>query len=128
MSDSADVASTAAEIAAHFRGAIAAGLLADGERLPTVRQVAADMRVAPGTAARAFRLLEADGLIVSRIGSGTRVAPGVAALPLEVMRRLRALVEAAQLAEVDAEQLLAVLATVWRESVQADPAEKPAEK
>lgn len=122
MSDSSDPAGTAADIAAHFRGAIASGLLADGERLPSVRQVAADMSVALGTAARAFRILEADGLIVSRIGSGTRVAPGVAVLPLEVMRRLRALVESAQLAQVDQEQLHAVLTTVWRQNSLADPA------
>jgi len=60
---------------------IVAGVLAEATRLPTVRQLAADLRIAPGTVARAYKELEAEGLVKTRRGAGTRVAPGQA-LPL----------------------------------------------
>jgi DNA-binding transcriptional regulator YhcF (GntR family) len=44
------------------------------ERLPPVRQLAADLRLATGTVARAYRELEQAGHVVSRRGGGTRVA------------------------------------------------------
>ena len=54
---------------------IVSGTLAGGERLPAVRQLAGDLRVAPGTVARAYKELETAGLLVTRRGAGTRVAP-----------------------------------------------------
>lgn len=54
---------------------IESGALAGGERLPTVRQLAGDLRVANGTVARAYRELESAGLVVTRRAAGTRVAP-----------------------------------------------------
>lgn len=104
---------TADAIAAHFRGVIAAGILADGERLPTVRQTAGDAGVALGTAARAYRTLEAEGLIETRIGSGTRVARGASGLPKPVAQRLRALVADAQDHGLSVAELQAALAAVW---------------
>ena len=55
---------------------IVSGALAGGQRLPAVRQLAGDLRVAPGTVARAYKELETAGLLVTRRGAGTRVAPG----------------------------------------------------
>lgn len=55
---------------------IAAGALPAGTRLPTVRDLAADLGVAVGTAVRAYRELESAGLVVSRRRTGTVVAPG----------------------------------------------------
>lgn len=52
---------------------IRTGDLSDGQRLPTVRQLAADLRVAPGTIARAYSSLEAEGLVRSQRSRGTRV-------------------------------------------------------
>jgi GntR family transcriptional regulator len=56
---------------------ILGGLLAPGHKLPSVRQLAADLRLAAGTVARAYTELEADGLIqASRTGTRVRaVAP-----------------------------------------------------
>jgi DNA-binding transcriptional regulator YhcF (GntR family) len=54
--------------------AIAAGTLTSGERLPTVRAFAADLDVAPGTVARAYRELEAAGIIETRGRLGTFVS------------------------------------------------------
>lgn len=52
------------------------GMIEPGTRLPTVRQLAGDLRVAPGTVARAYKELEAAGIVVTRRGAGTRIAPG----------------------------------------------------
>ncbi|MGW1889283.1 GntR family transcriptional regulator [Streptomyces sp. NPDC002004] len=63
------------QIRAQLSALITTGRLPEGERLPTVRQLAADLGLAAGTVARAYRELEATGLIRTRRGAGTRVAP-----------------------------------------------------
>ena len=52
---------------------IQSAALAPGDRLPPVRQLAADLGLAAGTVARAYRELESAGLISSRRGGGTHV-------------------------------------------------------
>jgi DNA-binding transcriptional regulator YhcF (GntR family) len=52
---------------------IADGTLAAGTRLPTIRQLAADLRLAPGTVARAYAELEAARLVETNRSKGTRV-------------------------------------------------------
>lgn len=54
--------------------AAAAGVLAAGHRLPTVRKLAADLDLAANTVARAYRLLEADGVVQTNGRAGTLVA------------------------------------------------------
>ncbi|GAA4418097.1 GntR family transcriptional regulator [Georgenia halophila] len=54
---------------------VAAGTLVAGDRLPTVRDLAADLGVAVGTVQRAYRELEAAGVVLSRRRTGTVVAP-----------------------------------------------------
>jgi len=53
---------------------IAAGVLTPGTRLPTIRQLAADLGLATNTVARAYRQLESDGHVESRVRHGTTVA------------------------------------------------------
>jgi DNA-binding transcriptional regulator YhcF (GntR family) len=61
---------------------VSSGLLEAGAKLPTVRHLAADLGLAVNTVARAFRELEADGVIVTRgrkgsfVSSRTIDAPG----------------------------------------------------
>jgi len=57
---------------------IEGGQLAEGDRLPPLRQLAGDLGLAVGTVARTYRELEAAGLVRSRRGAGTRVAPAAA--------------------------------------------------
>jgi DNA-binding transcriptional regulator YhcF (GntR family) len=52
----------------------ASGVLPQGTRLPAIRQLAADLALASGTVARAYRELEAAGIIVTRGRHGTYVA------------------------------------------------------
>jgi DNA-binding transcriptional regulator YhcF (GntR family) len=56
-----------------IRQLVATGALPVGSRLPTVRQLAADLGIAPGTVGRAFRELELEGIIESRGRHGTHV-------------------------------------------------------
>lgn len=60
---------------------IDAAVLPAGQRLPPVRQLAADLGLAPGTVARAYQELEAAGLVRTRRGGGTRVAEGTRRRP-----------------------------------------------
>ncbi|MFH8391493.1 GntR family transcriptional regulator [Streptomyces sp. NPDC018036] len=63
-----------AQIRAQLGALILTGRLVEGDRLPTVRQLATDLGLAPGTVARAYRELEAAELIRTRRGAGSRVA------------------------------------------------------
>ena len=55
-------------------GGMASGLLAAGDQLPTVRQVAVDLAINPNTVMRAYRELELGGLIETHQGTGTFIA------------------------------------------------------
>ena len=64
------------QIRGQVAGLIASGALSPGDRLPTVRDLASDLGVAVGTVQRAYRELEAAGLLTSRRRHGTTVAQG----------------------------------------------------
>ncbi len=62
------------QIFEQVRAAIERGELAPDTALPTVRQLAGDLGVAPNTVARAYADLQDDGWLVSEGRRGTRVA------------------------------------------------------
>lgn len=73
--------------------AVGDGRLAEGTRLPTVRGLAEELGLAANTVARAYKELEAAGLVVTRGRLGTVVAPrggggarGGASVPDPAMR------------------------------------------
>jgi GntR family transcriptional regulator len=59
---------------------IGSGALTPGQRLPPLRQLAADLGLAVGTVARTYRELEADGLVTARRGGGSRVTETLPAI------------------------------------------------
>jgi DNA-binding transcriptional regulator YhcF (GntR family) len=65
------------QIMDQFRSLIESGELRAGDTLPTVRQLANDLSVAPNTVARAYAELQEEGLVTSDGRRGTRVASGV---------------------------------------------------
>ncbi len=65
------------QVAAGLRRAIAEAVVAPGDELPPVRQLALDLGVNFNTVARAYRNLEASGLVRSSRGRGTRVVASV---------------------------------------------------
>ena len=56
-----------------IRGQVLAGRLKPGDQLPTVRQLAAELRVNFNTIARAYRILDESGLISTQQGRGTYI-------------------------------------------------------
>jgi GntR family transcriptional regulator len=62
------------QIVEQLRAAIERGELAGGSSLPTVRQLAGDLGIAPNTVARAYAELQNDGWLASDGRRGTRVA------------------------------------------------------
>ena len=67
---------------------IALGKLTKGDKLPTVRDLAANLVINPNTIAKAYRLLEREGVIATRSGSGTFVAQRLSQLSLEVREKI----------------------------------------
>ena len=66
--------SLAQELAVRLRGRIDRGELMPGERLPTVRALAASEHVSPAVVGQAYAQLARDGWVVARVGRGTFVA------------------------------------------------------
>lgn len=63
-----------AQIEEQVRAMIAAGQLRPGDQLPTIRQLATELRVNYNTVARAYLDLDRDGVITTQRGRGTFVA------------------------------------------------------
>lgn len=74
------------QIEEQIRAMVAAGQLRPGDQLPTIRQLATDLRVNYNTVARAYLDLDRDGVISTQRGRGTFVAGGSGE---EEMARLR---------------------------------------
>jgi len=63
----------AEQVREQIRGLVTTGQLAAGERLPSVRQLAHDLGIAPRTVAKAYKALQEEGVLETRTGGGTRV-------------------------------------------------------
>ncbi len=95
-------------------GLIASGRLEPGARLATVRQLATDLGLAPNTVARAYRLLEADGLISTHGRRGTFVSSaGLAAPPQEVASQARAFALVARRHGLTSSEALRLVEEAW---------------
>jgi GntR family transcriptional regulator len=83
-----------AQLERGLRAAIAAGRLRVGDQLPTVRQLAVELRINANTVARVYSGLERAGVLETRRGVGSFVCaqPARARTPREHDRRLRAFV------------------------------------
>lgn len=72
------------------------GALVPGTRLPTVRALAADLRLAPNTVARAYKELEEASFVETRGRAGTFVAAGRDASRARAIEAARVYAQTAQ--------------------------------
>ena len=105
------------QIIRHIKRGVVAGTVHDGDELPSRRMLSALLGVNPNTVQKAYRMLEEEGLVRSRAGSGSCVA-----LDAEATARIRAELtkqEARRFAEsmrrmgMTLEEAAAQLAEVW---------------
>src|ERR1700761_7172194 len=77
------------QIVQQVRQALRLGLLREGEQLPTVKEVVAQLAINPNTVLKAYRELEHQGLAGARPGVGTFVTGSLAGGPLAAHGPLR---------------------------------------
>ena len=75
------------------RQSLLLGYLREGDRLPTVKDVAADLVINPNTVVKAYRQLEHEGLAGGRPGQGTFITATAMPAPPEAQQELRASLE-----------------------------------
>jgi GntR family transcriptional regulator len=107
------------------RQAMRLGLLAEGDQLPTVKDVVARVAINPNTVLKAYRELEYEGLVTARPGVGTFVTRTLTddslAAHAPLRDELRAWLARARAAGMDAESIEALFVTTFR-----TPLEEPA--
>lgn len=99
---------------------VSSGRLESGERLPSVRKLAAQALVNANTAERAYRELERDGVVVKRPGAGVYVAPRAllacrSTRDRELRERVRRLVAEARRGGVTRAELERIWSELWDE-------------
>ena len=108
------------------RQSLLLGYLRQGDRLPTVKEVAVDLAINPNTVVKAYRQLEYEGLAAGRPGQGTFItgAPAESSLSAEAGRTLRRslrrwLAEAEQ-AGLSEDAITALIAAVRRDTIMEE--------
>lgn len=108
------------QIVEQVKGAVAARLLAPGDRLPSHRDLSKDLVVAPLTVKKAYDTLEAEGVVRTERGRGTFVArrsPETATDALKALAaRARALVLQARVMGLGEEAAIEAMRRAWREA------------
>ncbi|BDZ52033.1 GntR family transcriptional regulator [Frondihabitans sucicola] len=108
------------QIKTQVRAAIHGGDLRDGALLPSLRQLAAQLRVSIITVTRAYNDLVAEGLVANEHGRGFAVLPvdravATAALQERVDRGIDEVVTAARAAQVSRDDLLRRVERQWNQ-------------
>lgn len=107
------------QVREQIRRMVAAGTLQPGTRLPTIRQLAADLGLAKGTIERAYELLEGDAVIERHGRNGSYVSDVVHSTGREMTVGLEAAAEAlvivARQLGADEEATLRAVRSVWQQ-------------
>lgn len=101
------------QIRDQIRGLIVSGQLAADDRLPSVRQLAKDLDVAAGTVAKAYKALEAEGLLTTRTSGGTRVSQSATTTPRPVLAAARQLVDISTRTDTSLDDAIRILRAIW---------------
>lgn len=114
------------QLVQQVRHALRLGLLKEGDRLPTVKEVARQMAVNPNTVLKAYRELEHEGLVAARPGVGTFVtrtlADGTLAAHGPLRKDLQRWLTKARLAGLDDESIEALFVNTFRNAAGEDVA------
>ena len=106
------------QLVQQVRQAVRLGILQPGDQLPTVKEVVGSLALNPNTVLKAYRELDLEGLVEARRGVGTFIAPDVAPLPRDGVKKLRAELErwvaSARAAGLDEENMSALFADTVR--------------
>lgn len=102
------------QIKEQIKAQILSGELAEGEKLPSLRRLAADLKISVLTTTRAYNELEAEGYITSQQGRGFFVMSSSSQLLREqllknVEAQLQGAIDVAEKAGMSREELLALL-------------------
>lgn len=108
------------QIKEQVKSAILAGELKEGEMLPSIRQLAHDLKISVITTMRAYNELEAEGFVVNVQGKGCYVQPQNSELVKEQLLRdveesLAKAVESAKRAGLSREELIMMLEVFMKE-------------
>ncbi|MFI1422073.1 GntR family transcriptional regulator [Streptomyces sp. NPDC020731] len=114
------------QLVQQVKHALRLGLLKEGDRLPTVKDVAKQMAVNPNTVLKAYRELEHEGLVAARPGVGTFVArtlaDGTLAAHGPLRKDLQRWLTKARLAGLDEESIEALFLNTFRNTAGEDVA------
>ena len=106
------------------RHALRLGLLREGDQLPKVKDVAADLAINPNTVLKAYRELEYEGLVAARPGVGTFVTGTLAGESLAahgpLRRDLQRWLGKARSAGLDDESIEALFLSTFRSAREED--------
>ncbi len=116
--DASDERPIYGQIADRVKFAVASGVLRPGELVPSVRELSRQLVVNPNTVARAYRDLQAEGLLEPVRGTGLQVAGGAPERCREarrehVRRRLRGAIDDAVRSDMDRAEIEAILRDEW---------------
>ncbi|MBT1173424.1 GntR family transcriptional regulator [Bifidobacterium sp. MA2] len=101
------------QIRSQIEGLVRIGALTAGDRLPSVRQLAGDLRVAPGTVAKAYAELAEQGVIDTGLGRAARVR-SVDSVPQELLDAVRVYAAEAKRRGVSLDDAISALRAQWR--------------
>ena len=112
------------QIVQQVRQALRLGLLGEGDQLPTVKEVVAQLAINPNTVLKAYRELEHEGLASARPGVGTFVTGSLGGASMAAYRPLRQALQnwiaKARRAGLDDESIEALFRDSFRSVAQED--------
>jgi DNA-binding transcriptional regulator YhcF (GntR family) len=114
------------QLVQQVRRSLRLGLLSEGDQLPTVKDVVAQLAINPNTVSKAYRELELEGLVAARPGVGTFVTRTLADNTLAAHGPLRTDLERwlgkARQAGLDDESIEALFESTFRSALNEESA------
>src|SRR5262245_19098177 len=112
------------QLVRQVRQALRLGVLSEGEQLPTVKDVVAQLAINPNTVLKAYRELEHEGLVAARPGVGTFVTATLTDTSLAahgpLRHELQRWLTKARRAGLDDASIEALFMTTFRTAAQED--------